>query len=140
MAFADPVTLANDNTSPNNERIFDFIGSPGYKQSEYTLQGAPDATKACTMKISHQTVGQGTSIRDRHLLRFEAPSIDADDVIGLTASAVCYVVFDIPRNNVADSIAYTLARQLVGFLRDQYVTSDTPDYTTNFAKLLSGQS
>lgn len=94
------------------------------------------------MKISHQVVGKGEAVRDRHLIRFEQSSTDADDNVGTTLPCVAYIVMDVPRKNCLATTPLALVRQLVGFLRNANADDTAPDYTSagcNWLKFLNSE-
>jgi hypothetical protein len=70
-------------------------------------------TTPSVLRISHNTVGKGLSLRDRHLVRFETP-IFVDNV--QTGTASLYTVADFPRNGMNAEIAELLWKQLLGML------------------------
>lgn len=143
MAFTDPLVVSNDNITPNTTRTFNRLGSPAYGTTVYKIDAA-DTSGISRLKIAHQEVGKGVEKRDRHLVRVEADSVDAEtNEVGTHAPCVGYLVLDVPRNNLASAtIASAIGRLLVGFMRDQEAHAETlpPDYTTNFASLLEGLS
>lgn len=137
--YTDPFVCPNDNVTPQPEsRTFNLInwptpGSSLRKNTETDTGLFPE-----WMKISHQVVGKGDATRDRHMVRFEASSVDGT-AIGTHQPVVAYAVFDIPRAYKGTNIEYQLARLLVGFIRGTHQGEESPDYTTNFAKLLNGE-
>jgi hypothetical protein len=138
--YTDPFVCDYDSTSPNTTQTFNRIQAPTVGQGSVYKNDETDAGTAPEWcKISHQVVGKGSAVRDRHLVRFELSSVDADDNVGTTAPAVAYAVFDIPRTNISATGPTVLARMLVGFLRGANADDSAPDYTTNFAKLMNGE-
>jgi len=139
--YAEPLVLDYDASvaSGNSEQTYNLISFPTGNSSVRKNAAADTGVLPEVMKISHQTVGKGTSMRDRHLVRFEVSSDDGDGNIGTTDPAVVYMVFDIPRSNCNGNTPTILARQLCGFLRDADADDTAPDYDTNLAKLLNGE-
>jgi len=136
--YADPFVCPNDNVSPGVEsRTYDLISFPTGSQSIRKNAATDDGLSPEWMKVSHQVVGKGDAIRDRHMVRFEASSVDGT-AIGTHQSVVAYAVFDIPRAYKGASIEYQLCRQLCGFLRG-IKDGEISVLTTNFAKLLNGE-
>lgn len=140
--YAEPLVLDYDAivSSGNSEQTYNLISFPSGTSSIRRNDGVDSGSIPERLKISHQVVGKGVSIRDRHLVRFELSSVDDDSNVGTTQSAVAYVVFDIPRLNIVPASATTiLSRSLCGFLRDADSDDALPDYATNTAKLANGE-
>lgn len=66
------------------------------------------------LRISHTQVGKGSNLRDRHLLRLEAPCLNADGENGLFDSIYC--VADFHRNTAAYVLQVKLWEQFSGAL------------------------
>jgi hypothetical protein len=145
--FPDPVTIyaaAKSGELPNTTLDLDMSG---YKTT-YSPNGATYALDGGTalptkMVISHQQIGKGTAVRDRHYLRLETPSEDGE-VIGSHAPAVLYVVADVPRNFKHDDTMANLVLNMIGVLAgyDASLTSsaDKPDLTNFVDRWLRGES
>lgn len=68
------------------------------------------------MKISHNTVGKGATLRNRHLVRLESYVVeDGNDV--LTKPIALYAVADIPATGVTDAQMTSMFKQFVALLR-----------------------
>lgn len=92
------------------------------------------------MKLSHNTVGKGDSIRDRHLVRLEAYVVE-DSVEDQSKPIALYAVADIPRNGVTASQLSALWKQFTGlFLGGSGEVAYDGDQTVFFDKWVSGQS
>lgn len=136
--YADPLVAKNDNKSPSVEsRTYALTSFPTGSSSIRKNAETDTGLFPEWFKISHQVVGRGTAIRDRHMVRVEASSVDGT-AIGTHQPVIAYAVFDIPRSFKGANIEYQLVRQLVGWLRDA-IDDGVSDYTTNFARLLNGE-
>lgn len=140
--YDEPLVTDYDHTvaSGKTPQTYNLISFPSGNASVRKNVLVDDGTVPETMKVSHQVVGKGTAVRDRHLVRFEQSSDDGDGNIATTTPAVAYVVLDIPRQNIdVSEVPYALTRQLCGFLRGANADDTSPEYTTNLWKLLNGE-
>lgn len=90
------------------------------------LNSAAGASTPNKLVISHQQVGKGANMRDRHYLRLETLS-EETEVIGGKAPAVLYLVADIPRNYIGlaegvPAVTRNLWAMLIGILTDKSAT------------------
>lgn len=142
--FPEPFVCDFDivNTDPNKEVTFNIIGWPGGAGSVRKNIATDEGLMPEWLKISHQQVGKGNALRDRHLVRFEVSSTDENGNVGTSIPAVAYAVFDIPRYNCAANTPTILARMLAGFIRTANSSDASPDYssaTANMKKFLNGE-
>jgi len=139
--FTDPLTLDFDDTvaSGDSEQIFTRTAwLPGGNGAVWMNTATDVADIPHIMKIAHSTAGSGVNLRDRRLIRFELSSINDESVVGLSLPAVAYVVYDIPRFNVAAAPLNRLTRMLCGFLRNADADDSGPTYAGNLTDIKNG--
>lgn len=114
--LADPFIAYRDVTSgaavtDSYARISLSGNNSVYTKTTYT----PNSGFPKTIRISHNTVGKGAGLRDRRMVRIEAPCI-VDSVEDSRVAAV-YLVADLPRGLVSDAQRDALFTHIVGLLR-----------------------
>lgn len=137
--FADPFNVPYDQSGAVKTEPFTLVSPLANGSLRVNLTADPTSTPP-TLKISHQTVGKGSSARDRHLARFETP-LCVEDVPNPAIVASAYVVVDIPKAGFTAEQKAGLWRSLTGLIRGasgDAANEGDPDVFWN--KFLSGQS
>lgn len=135
--FADPAVLPKDASVDAQQNVNWILKELNGQSSVRFIAGAANDYPEL-MKISHTTVGKGSAIRDRHLVRIESYGLTGG-VKDKTIVASAYAVFDIPRVGVSSDNVYRLWTHLIGTLRGKGGLVNYGDPAVFIDKFLRGE-
>lgn len=133
--FADPLVLTLDQASAATKNY--VLIQNGGAGSLRVLDAVDDGVYPHFLKISHQVVGKGEAVRDRHLVRLETSSVDGTS-IGTKLPLVAYAVIDAPRAYINSSAMAAMNKSLTGLIRGATGTA-TPSWSAFWDKLVRGE-
>lgn len=137
--LADPfvanVIVASGGAITRNWHLVSMAGNASVRANIAHTPGAPS-----TLKISHQTVGNGGNKRDRHLVRLEALQVTGGVEDSTKPPIVLYVVADLPSGCDA-TLAGAVYSEMCGMLLGKSGDTAFPlDWSRFFNPWKSGQS
>jgi len=110
----DPYNAPFDSATPSDYTPFTLINCTPNSSFRKNVGAAVGAVSM--MRVSHTTVGKGSTERDRHLVSFELkPVVDGVETNGLTAKL--YLVGDFPKNGITAAQLGYLWQQMSGTLK-----------------------
>lgn len=136
--FTDPLVAKKD-TATSADRSYSLIQNNGTGSVRICVSPVSVGIEPKYLKISHNSAGKGARIRDRHLVRFETPTMMADGTtLDDSLPLVIQCTLDVPRHGVVAGGTVGALRQLCGFLRG-VSGSATPDWTLIADRILIGE-